>query len=74
MAKTPSLWANVLGGGDDYELLIAVPRRKRAALQAAAKRAGVKVTRIGAFARGKGVHLTVSGQPMRPARKGYVHF
>jgi len=70
----PALWANVLGGGDDYELAIAVPPRKRTALLAAARTAKVKVTRIGAFARGKGVVLTVSGQPRRIAQTGYVHF
>ena len=49
LAATPALWANVLGGGDDYELAIAVPPRKQSALLAAARAAGVKVTQIGAF-------------------------
>ena len=70
----PALWANILGGGDDYELAIAVPPGKRTALLAAARAAKVKVARIGAFARGKGVVLTVSGQPRRIAQTGYVHF
>jgi thiamine-monophosphate kinase len=70
----PSLWANVLGGGDDYELVIAIPPRKRPALLRAARAAQVKVTRIGTFRRGKGVHLTVGGRETRVARKGYVHF
>jgi thiamine-monophosphate kinase len=74
IASKPSLWANVLGGGDDYELVIAVSPRKRAALQGAARAAGVKVTRIGSVASGKGVHLTVGGRPMRAPRGGYVHF
>jgi thiamine-monophosphate kinase len=74
LADRPVLWANVLGGGDDYELAIAVPPRKRAALLAAARAAKVKVTRIGAFAAGRGVVLTVSGQPSRIAQTGYVHF
>jgi thiamine-monophosphate kinase len=34
----------------------------------------VKVTAIGAFARGNGVELTVAGRPVRAPRKGYVHF
>jgi thiamine-monophosphate kinase len=70
----PSLWANVLGGGDDYELVMALPPRKRSALQAVARSVGVKVTRIGAFWKGKGVHLTVAGREARTPRKGYVHF
>ena len=70
----PKLWANVLGGGDDYELAIAVPSRKRAALLSAAKAAGIGVTRIGRFVRGTGVQLTIGGRPARATRKGYVHF
>ena len=70
----PSLWANVLGGGDDYELVIAVPPRKSSELRAAARAAGIKATAIGAFQPGKGVHLTVRGRETRVPRKGYVHF
>ena len=74
LTTKPPLWANVLGGGDDYELVMAIPPRKRAALQAAAKAAGVKVARIGDFACGKGVHLTLDGHAIRPANTGYTHF
>ena len=74
LAGKPQLWAAVLGGGDDYELVMAVPPRKRAALQVAAKAAGVKVTLIGRFVRGKGVHLTLDGRVIRPASAGYTHF
>jgi thiamine-monophosphate kinase len=74
LTTRPALWANVLGGGDDYELALAVPPRKRAALLASARAAKVKVTRIGAFATGRGVVVTVSGQPSRIAQSGYVHF
>lgn len=70
----PKLWANVLGGGDDYELVIAAPTRRRGALLAAAKAAGVAVTHIGRFARGSGVQLTIGGRPARAMRSGYVHF
>ncbi len=74
LRSDPSLWLNVLGGGDDYELAIAISPRRRRALLAAARAAQVKVTRIGSFRRGKGVHLTVGGRETRVARKGYVHF
>lgn len=70
----PKLWANILGGGDDYELAVAVPPRKRAALLAAANAADIRVTRIGGFSRGTGVKLTIGGQPATVTRKGYVHF
>ncbi len=74
LAASPQLWGRVLGGGDDYELTIAVTARNRAALLTAASAAGVTVTRIGAFTKGKGVALTVSGQPQRFAQSGYAHF
>ena len=74
LAAAPSLWASVLGGGDDYELVIAVPPRKRSALLAAARTAGVQVSRIGGFTRGRGVQLKVGGRPARAPRQGYVHF
>ncbi len=70
----PALWAHVLGGGDDYELVIAVPPAARAALQAAARATGVKLTQIGEFRRGQGVDLTIGGREARMPRKGYVHF
>ncbi len=38
-----------LTGGDDYELLLAVPADRAATLRAAAGRAGIPVTRIGRF-------------------------
>lgn len=68
------LWTNVLAGGDDYELAIAVPSRRRRALLAASEAAGVKIARIGAFAAGKGVVLTVSGHVQPAVQTGYVHF
>lgn len=74
LSAQPLLWSNVLGGGDDYELAIAVPARKRAALLAASRAAAVKVTQVGAFSKGRGVVLTVSGQPRRIAQSGYAHF
>ena len=74
LAANPELWANVLGGGDDYELVIAVPQRNENALRAAARAAGVQVTPIGRFGRGRGVQLTLAGRPVRVPRKGYVHF
>jgi thiamine-monophosphate kinase len=74
VGSDPSLWANVLGGGDDYELVIAVSPRKRKALQAVARASRTTVSLIGSFRPGKGVHLTVAGRETRVARKGYVHF
>ncbi len=74
VTSDPSLWANVLGGGDDYELVVAVSPHKRAALLAAARAARVKATAIGCFTSGQGVRLTVTGRTIRAPRMGYVHF
>jgi thiamine-monophosphate kinase len=70
----PALWTAILGGGDDYELVMAVPAAKAAALQKAARSAGVPVTEIGRFERGQGVRLTISGAPIAVSRLGYAHF
>jgi thiamine-monophosphate kinase len=74
VAADPRLWANVLGGGDDYELVIAVPAPQRAALLAAARATGTPVTAVGRFEAGKGVRLTAGGRPVRSPRPGFVHF
>ena len=72
--RDPSLWSVVLGGGDDYELVVAVPPRRRNALLEAGRAATIRLSPIGVFARGRGIRLTVAGRPMRPSRTGYVHF
>ncbi|MFZ5781293.1 MAG: thiamine-phosphate kinase [Pseudomonadota bacterium] len=74
LAGRPGLWTHVLGGGDDYELVLAVPRRKEAALLVASRAAGLPVTRVGFLSRGRGVTLTDGGKPLRIARAGYAHF
>ena len=70
----PRLWANVLGGGDDYELVISVPVRRRTVLQAAAGSAGIRITRIGRLSSGTGVAVTAGGRAITVPRQGYVHF
>jgi thiamine-monophosphate kinase len=51
-ALGPSWLETCLTGGDDYELLLAVPPEREGLLQAEAARVGVRVTRIGTFADG----------------------
>ncbi|NBN78175.1 thiamine-phosphate kinase [Microvirga tunisiensis] len=48
LARSPEWLATCLGGGDDYELLLAVPEDRRDAFERDAAAAGVPVTRIGA--------------------------
>jgi thiamine-monophosphate kinase len=65
-----------LTGGDDYELLLAVPPAREAALRQAASRAGLAVTRIGAFHPGApAVMVLGSGRkPLAFKKGGWSHF
>ena len=65
-----------LSGGDDYELLLAVPPDAEPALTEAARRAGTPVTRIGTFRAGA-PQVTVraaDGSPLPIAVAGWSHF
>jgi thiamine-monophosphate kinase len=63
-----------MAGGDDYELLFAVPRRARGRLATVVRQArGVAVTRIGALTRDPGLALLRDGVP-EPLPSGFVHF
>ncbi|NNM57417.1 thiamine-phosphate kinase [Acidocella sp.] len=62
-----------LTGGDDYELLLAVPPGQGEALKAAC--GDLPVTKIGMFQAGAGVHvLNDSGAMMQFTRPGWRHF
>ncbi len=64
-----------LTGGDDYELLMAVPSGRVAALRTAAAAQGCQVTRIGRFEAGRGVRvLDASGAAISLSRQGWSHF
>ena len=70
-----------LTGGDDYELLLAVPPEREAALLADAARVGISVTRIGHFQAGHsqtgqaGIRaLGRDGRPIAIGRAGWSHF
>lgn len=76
VAGEPGLLARCLAGGDDYELLLAVPQARAAALREAASACGIAVTQIGAFAAGA-AEVTVTGadgKPMALAARGWSHF
>ncbi len=66
--------ARCLGGGDDYELLMAVPGEREAALVAAAAACGVGVTRVGRFEAGDGVRVVLGGEALGVALAGWSHF
>ena len=66
-----------LTGGDDYELLMAVPRDGGAALAARASQLGIAVTRIGRFVPDSGQSVRVldgAGRVMTLKRAGLTHF
>ena len=65
-----------LTGGDDYELLLAVPPSREVTLQAAAAARGVSVTRIGAFHSGPAQVkvLAANGEPLALTKGGWSHF
>jgi thiamine-monophosphate kinase len=65
-----------LTGGDDYELLLAVPPAREAALRDAMAARGVAATRIGAFHSGP-PHVMVraaNGEPLALTKGGWSHF
>ena len=61
-------------GGEDYELVLAVPPARARAFEAACGRAGEQVSRIGALVPGHGVKLVRPGGRTGPAPAGYDHF
>jgi thiamine-monophosphate kinase len=69
-----AILGTALSGGEDYELLLAVPRRAGRRFAAAARLAGVTVTRIGALTpSGAGLVLrSTTGD--RPIPEGFEHF
>lgn len=76
LGANPALLRTVLTGGDDYQVLAAVPEETAAAFAAAAKAAGVRVTRIGGVEAGDG-GVTVQGpdgEPMTLTHTSYSHF
>ena len=64
-----------LSGGEDYELLLAVPPARLPALRAAARRARTPVAVIGQIEAEGGVRVVKGGGALhRPSRTGHDHF
>ena len=64
-----------LAGGDDYELAFTAPASQREAVQAAARGAGVSVTRIGTIDAEPGLRLVDgNGQPLTAHPASFDHF
>lgn len=75
-AAGPDWLSTCLTGGDDYELLLAVPPAQEAALQRAAQAAGMAVSRIGAFHPGEPRVMVrgPGGKPLALKSGGWSHF
>jgi thiamine-monophosphate kinase len=75
-AAGPSWLEACLTGGDDYELLLAVPPSRDSALRAAAQARGIVVTRIGAFHSGPAQVMVraANGEPLALTKGGWSHF
>jgi thiamine-monophosphate kinase len=71
-AKQALDWA--LAGGDDYELLLAVPAARFAELKAAADRLNLMLTTIGELCDGVGVSWSLNGKDFLPRVSGFDHF
>ncbi len=65
-------WA--LAGGDDYELLFAVPENRFAELKGLAEQLNLTLTRIGELRAGAGVTWSLNGEDFAPGVSGYDHF
>ena len=72
----PDWLVTCLTGGDDYEVLMAVPPERSVALHQAAAAIGTTVTRIGSFhAQPLGVSVKgADGEPMTVQAGGWSHF
>ena len=72
----PDWLETILTGGDDYEVLMAVPPGRESALRDAAASAGMAVTRIGTFHPGPPVVMVSGpgGEPLALKKGGWSHF
>jgi thiamine-monophosphate kinase len=63
-----------LGGGDDYELLLAVPPRRHGELAQLAARLNLRLTAIGRLGHGNGLTWALHGEVFVPSVEGFDHF
>jgi thiamine-monophosphate kinase len=76
VTSSPRAIETILSGGDDYEILAAVPSGNCVAFESASKEAGLRVTNIGAVKQGAGspAFLKSDGTALVLAAKGFEHF
>ena len=71
--RSPDRWGAALGGGEDYELLVAVPPDRVRAALAAARRARTPLTAVGTVDRASGLRLRGPEGALHPAVRGHDH-
>ncbi len=73
----PDRLSDVLGGGDDYEILLTASAQSAAALHSAAGAAGIPLTEIGKIAdsseTGEATLADADGRPVIPKKAGWTH-
>jgi thiamine-monophosphate kinase len=74
LAADPALLETVLGGGDDYEIILTLSPEKLGAFHGAARTAGVAAAEIGRVTEGEGTRFTRNGSPLSLAHASYSHF
>lgn len=72
--RWPRTWAEVVGGGEDYELLFAAPRAVIGRACAALTAAGLQPAVIGVFDTGAGLRLFINNVETSPPQSGHEHF
>lgn len=74
-AFDPSLIETICTGGDDYEILTAIPKAALGALQEDAKESGIALTEIGMAGTGEGIEVMgADGRPLAFKRPSFSHF
>ncbi len=71
--RLPDRWAPALAGGEDYELVVAVPPAALDRVRAAARRARTPLTVIGRFVRGAGVRVVDARGARVRVPEGFDH-
>jgi thiamine-monophosphate kinase len=74
LAHDVDIVSRLITGGDDYEILAAIPPSKAEAFRAAASAAGVAVAEIGTLTVGKErTEVRLRGRPLTLYRRAYIH-
>jgi thiamine-monophosphate kinase len=76
LAAQPDLIETIATGGDDYEILAAVPAEKVAAFRDQARTASIPLTEIGVIVEGQGLPqvINANGKVLAFARGSFSHF